>query len=173
MCANVERPSRVSVRVPEVVSSSFIAKTKQSSICAIKSELVYDSGTSLGHPPFCKRRVSPSSERLHNQMRLHRFDIISLSVVCLGTIICDINTIGFVSVYAHRVCDTLIASCATVHYAKECLGSYTLALIKCCYEWCNLSNYFKQLAEQQPVGRWARTRKYETPRTMKTIGNCA
>ena len=31
----------------------------------------------------------------------------------------------------------------------------------------------KVLAEQQPVGRWARTRKYETPRTMKTIGNCA
>ena len=30
-----------------------------------------------------------------------------------------------------------------------------------------------KLAEQQPVGRWARTRKYETPRTMKTIGNCA
>ena len=26
------------------------------------------------------------------------------------------------------------------------------------------------LAEQQPVGRWARTRGYETPRTMKT--NC-
>ena len=24
------------------------------------------------------------------------------------------------------------------------------------------------LAEQQPVGRWARTREYETPRTMKT-----
>ena len=31
----------------------------------------------------------------------------------------------------------------------------------------------RELAEQKPVGRWARTRKYETPRTMKTIGNCA
>ena len=33
--------------------------------------------------------------------------------------------------------------------------------------------YSTVLAEQQPVGRWARTRKYETARTMKTIGNCA
>ena len=36
----------------------------------------------------------------------------------------------------------------------------------------NLLEHSTVLAEQQPVGRWARTRKYETPRTMKTIGNC-
>ena len=29
----------------------------------------------------CNYRVSPSSERLHNQMWLHRFDIISLSIM--------------------------------------------------------------------------------------------
>ena len=34
---------------------------------------------------------------------------------CLGAIICDINTVGFVSVYACIVCDALVASCATVH----------------------------------------------------------
>ena len=34
---------------------------------------------------------------------------------CLCAIICDINTIGFVSVYACSVCDTLVASCATAH----------------------------------------------------------
>ena len=33
----------------------------------------------------------------------------------VGATICDINTIGFVSVYACRVCDALVASCATVH----------------------------------------------------------
>ena len=59
--------------------------------------------------------VSPSSERLHSQMLSHRFDIFSLSTICLGAIICDINTMGFVSVYASRVCDALVASCATVH----------------------------------------------------------
>ena len=32
---------------------------------------------------------------------------------CLGTIICYINTIGIVLVYACKVCDTLVASCAT------------------------------------------------------------
>ena len=48
-------------------------------------------------------------------MRLNRFDIISLSIMCLGAILCDINTIGFVSVDACRVCDALVASCATVH----------------------------------------------------------
>ena len=34
---------------------------------------------------------------------------------CLGAIICDINTIRFVSVYACSVCDALVSSCATVH----------------------------------------------------------
>ena len=32
---------------------------------------------------------------------------------CLGAIICYINTIGIVSVYACKVCDALVASCAT------------------------------------------------------------
>ena len=32
-----------------------------------------------------------------------------------GTIICEINIIVFVSVYACRACDALVASCATVH----------------------------------------------------------
>ena len=36
----------------------------------------------------------------------------------LGAIICDINTIGYVSVYARRVCDALVASCATAHQAS-------------------------------------------------------
>ena len=34
---------------------------------------------------------------------------------CLGTIICNINTIESVSVYACKVCDALVASCATAH----------------------------------------------------------
>ena len=34
---------------------------------------------------------------------------------CLGAIICDINRIGLGSVYACRVRDALVASCATVH----------------------------------------------------------
>ena len=34
---------------------------------------------------------------------------------CLGAIICDINTIGFVSVHAFRVVGDLVACCATVH----------------------------------------------------------
>ena len=37
-----------------------------------------------------------------------------LLITCLGAIICDINTIGFVSVYARRVCDALLASSVTV-----------------------------------------------------------
>ena len=38
---------------------------------------------------------------------------------CLAAIICDINTIGLVSEYAYtcRVCDALVASCATARYA--------------------------------------------------------
>ena len=32
---------------------------------------------------------------------------------CLGAIICYINTIAFVSVYAFRFCDALVASCST------------------------------------------------------------
>ena len=32
---------------------------------------------------------------------------------CLGTIICYINTIGIVAVYACKVCHALVASCAT------------------------------------------------------------
>ena len=50
-----------------------------------------------GRPPFCNLRVSPSSELLHNQMWLHRFDVI-WNLSCLGAIICDVNTIGFVLV---------------------------------------------------------------------------
>ena len=37
------------------------------------------------------------------------------SYSCLGAIICHTNTIAFVSVYACRVCDALVASCATAH----------------------------------------------------------
>ena len=33
----------------------------------------------------------------------------------LGAIVCDINTIEFVSVYACRVCYALVAGCATAH----------------------------------------------------------
>ena len=35
-----------------------------------------------------------------------------------GAIIVYINTTGFVSVYAFRVCDALVASCATIHLAN-------------------------------------------------------
>ena len=41
-----------------------------------------------------------------------RFVVISLSIVCLGAIMCDINTIGFVSVSAQCPCivrDSLVA----------------------------------------------------------------
>ena len=49
-----------------------------------------------------------SSERLHNQMWLHRFDIISLSyLLCLVAIICEINTTQCDAVYACRVCNAL------------------------------------------------------------------
>ena len=61
-------------------------------------------------------------------MWLHRFDAISLYIIYLGAIICDINTIGFVTVSAQcscRVCDALVAvMCdhslgdATVHGQK-------------------------------------------------------
>ena len=34
--------------------------------------------------------------------------IFVLSIICLGAIICNINTIGCVSAYARRVCDTFI-----------------------------------------------------------------
>ena len=37
--------------------------------------------------------------------------------LCLGAIICDINTIIFMSTRACAVCDALVASCATVHSA--------------------------------------------------------
>ena len=64
------------------------------------SELVYDWATSLGCLPFCYWRVSPSREQLHSQMRLHRFDVISLSIMSgRNNKLCNINTIGFVSVY--------------------------------------------------------------------------
>ena len=38
-------------------------------------------------------------------------------ISCMGAILCDVNTIGFdlVYIYAWRVCDALVASCATVH----------------------------------------------------------
>ena len=58
---------------------------------------------------------SPSSERFHRQMWLHWIHVILLSIICLGAIICDINTIVYVSVYACRVCDALVGSCVTVH----------------------------------------------------------
>ena len=56
--------------------------------------------------------MSPSSERLHSQIWLHRFVVISLCIISLGAIICDINTIGFVSVSAQCACkvrDALVA----------------------------------------------------------------
>ena len=34
---------------------------------------------------------------------------------CLSAIICYIMTIGFVSVCASKMCDALVASCATIH----------------------------------------------------------
>ena len=37
---------------------------------------------------------------------------------CVGVIICDINSMGFVSVYACRVCDAFVAMCATAHKAS-------------------------------------------------------
>ena len=90
----------------------------------VTTELVYDWDTSLGRPPFW--RVSPSSERLHSQTWLHRFVIISPSIMCLGTVICDVNTIGFVSVYACRVCDALVDLDLGCQLCNRSLGDSTL-----------------------------------------------
>ena len=49
-------------------------------------------------------------------MLLHIVLILFRYLSCLGAIICDINTMGFASVYAYIVCDALVPSCATVHY---------------------------------------------------------
>ena len=83
---------------------------------------------SLGRS-FCNWRVSPSSKRLHRQMWLHRFDCISLSSICLRTILRDINTLKFVSVSAQCECRVrhalVVILCnhslgdATVHEQKE------------------------------------------------------
>ena len=59
--------------------------------------------------------ASLQSETMYSQMWLPLFEIISLSIICLGSIVCDINTIVFVSVRACRVRDAFVASCATVH----------------------------------------------------------
>ena len=87
-------------------------------------------------------RVWPSGERLHNQMWLHRFYVISLSTIYLGAITCDINTIGFVSVSAQcacRVLDVLVAMLcnrslgdATVHEQKWTSGMTQLMLALLC-----------------------------------------
>ena len=56
---------------------------------------------------YCSRkglRISPSSERLQNQMWSHHFDVISLSIMSGHNNKCDINATGFVS-DACRVCD--------------------------------------------------------------------
>ena len=66
-------------------------------------ELIYDWATSIARPTFCNLWLSPSTESMQAQMWLHHFYIISLTIICLGGIICDINNIGFVSVYMQRV----------------------------------------------------------------------
>ena len=57
----------------------------------------------VGH--FSNLRVSPSSERLHNQM--HRFDVISQMYYLMS----GRNNVR----YAYRVCGAFVASCATAH----------------------------------------------------------
>ena len=64
-------------------------------------------------PPFGNLTLWSTGERLHSQMWMHRFGIISLSIICLGAIICDLNTMGFVSACACSICDALVASCET------------------------------------------------------------
>ena len=61
--------------------------------------------------PFCDI-VSPSGYWLRIKMWLHRFDVISQTIMS-DTIICYINTIGIVPAYACNVSDALVASCAT------------------------------------------------------------
>ena len=41
--------------------------------------------------------------------------ILFRNLSCLGTIICYIDTIGIVPVHAYKVCDALVASCATTY----------------------------------------------------------
>ena len=45
--------------------------------------------------------------------------VLFLNLPCLGTIICYINTIGIVPVYTCKVCDVLVASCATTPNVHE------------------------------------------------------
>ena len=63
-------------------------------------ELVYDWATSHGRLPFCDLSVSPSSEWLHDQMWLHWFDIILLSIISGHNKMRYKYYIGFVSVIA-------------------------------------------------------------------------
>ena len=81
------------------------------------SELLYDGAMSLGRPPFCNRRVSPSSEQLHSQMWLHPFDVISLSIMSgRNNIRYKYYKICFgIYMRAESVTSVLVASCATVH----------------------------------------------------------
>ena len=46
----------------------------------------------------------------------------------MGAIICDINAKGFISVYACRVCDALVASCASMLNVQVTQLNYILAL---------------------------------------------
>ena len=79
------------------------------------SELVYDWATSHGRSPFCNLSVSPSSELCTTKCGSIGFMLFRY-LSCLGAIISDVNTTWVVSVYAcSRLCDTLVASCATAH----------------------------------------------------------
>ncbi len=74
----------------------------------------------LGCPPFCNRRVSPSSEQLHSQMWLHRFDVISLSNMQrlwrFGCMLCN-RSFGAATVHEQNGCPAL--------NTKERFNSYT------------------------------------------------
>ena len=79
---------------------------------------IYHLATSLGRPPFCNCRASPSSEQLPGKMWLHQFLYYFATYHMSGRNNMRYkyrNTTGFVLAYACRVCDTLRVGCATVH----------------------------------------------------------
>ena len=81
-----------------------------------KTELVYEWVRHLDVHHFVIEEGSHNySERLLNQMWLHRCYVVPLYI--MSAIIYDMNTIGFISEYACRVYDSLVARCATLHYA--------------------------------------------------------
>ena len=93
-CSRLHQPGELT---PVGIHDGYLYVITESS--KVRSKLVYDRPTPNSRLTFCNLTELPSSERLHNEMWLHRFDVISLDLSCLGAIIRK-YTIGFVSAYA-------------------------------------------------------------------------